>query len=159
MPAHTAISITEFLVKKNIPTLAHPLYSSDLAPCDFYLFPKLKSKLKGFHFGTVTDELRTLIENDFRYCYYQWKERWNHCVTSQGHDCNIHLNKTSVHLLLGHTYTDFLKFKLHKIIKNAIFCSDITGTSQSDLYFQNTLLTICSIAILQTISNFSPYYL
>jgi len=56
-----------------------------------YLFPKLKSKLKGHHFGTmeniqiiVTDELNTLTENDFQYCYDQWKKRWNHCVTSQG---------------------------------------------------------------------------
>ena len=61
-PAHTALSIREFLVKKNIPVLLHPPYSP--APCDFYLFPKLKSKLKG-HFGTmenvqkiVTDELK-----------------------------------------------------------------------------------------------------
>jgi hypothetical protein len=30
----------------------HSPYSPDLAPCDFYLFPKLK--LKGHHFGTVT---------------------------------------------------------------------------------------------------------
>jgi len=50
----------------------------------------LKLKLKGHHFGTieniqktVTDELNTLTENDFRYCYYQWKKR-NRCVTSQG---------------------------------------------------------------------------
>jgi hypothetical protein len=28
-------------------------YSPDLALCDFYLFPKLKSKLKGHHFGTM----------------------------------------------------------------------------------------------------------
>ena len=69
----------------------HPPYSPDLAPCDFYLFPKLKLKLKGHHFGTiehiqkvVTDELNTLTENDSRYCYDQWKKRWNHCVTSQG---------------------------------------------------------------------------
>jgi len=51
----------------------------------------LKLKLKGHHFGTmeniqkvVTDELHTLTENDFQYCYDQWKKRWNHCVTSQG---------------------------------------------------------------------------
>jgi len=91
VPAHTALSIREFLVKKNIPVLPHPPYSPDLAPCDFYLFCKLKSKLKGHHFGmveniqkVVTDELCTLTENDFRYCYDQWKKRWNHCVTSQG---------------------------------------------------------------------------
>jgi len=46
----------------------------------------LKSKLNGHHFGTmeniqkiVTDELNTLTENDFWYCYDQWKKR-NHCV-------------------------------------------------------------------------------
>jgi len=80
-PAHTALSIREFLAKKNIPVLPHPPYSSDLAECDFYLFPKLKSKLTGHHFGTmeniqkiVTDELNTLTENDFQYCYDQWKK-------------------------------------------------------------------------------------
>jgi transposase len=91
VPAHTVLSIREFLAKENIPTLPHPPYSPDVAPYDFYLFLKLKSKLKGHHFGIVenmriivTDELRTLTENDFRYCYDQWKERWNHCVISQG---------------------------------------------------------------------------
>jgi histone-lysine N-methyltransferase SETMAR len=68
-PVHTALSIREFLAKKNIPTLPHPPYSSHLAPCDCYLFPKLKSKLNGQHVGTITDDLRTLTENDFRYCY------------------------------------------------------------------------------------------
>ena len=51
-PAHTALAVREFLAKKNIPVLPHPPYSPDLAPCDFYLFPKLKLKLKG-HFGTM----------------------------------------------------------------------------------------------------------
>jgi hypothetical protein len=86
-PAHTALSIREFLVEKNIPVLPHPPYSPDLAPCDFYLFSKLKFKSKGHHFGTmenITAELHTLKENDFRYCYDQWKKRWNLCVTSQG---------------------------------------------------------------------------
>jgi len=115
-PAHTVPSVREFLAKKNIPVLPHPPYSQDLAPCDFHLFPKLKSKLKGHHFGTmekikkiVTDELHTLMEYDFRYCYDQWKKRWNHRVTSQGSyfelvisgESNRRLNKKSVHLLLG----------------------------------------------------------
>jgi len=46
-PAHAALSIREFMAKKNIPVLPHPPYSPDLAPCDFYLFSKLKIKLKG----------------------------------------------------------------------------------------------------------------
>jgi hypothetical protein len=66
-PPHRAFSIREFLSKKIISILPCPPYSPDVVPCDFYLFPKLKSKLKGHNFGTVvniqiivTDELRTL---------------------------------------------------------------------------------------------------
>ena len=36
-----------------IHALPHPPYSPDLAPCDFFLFPKLKTNLKGHHFVTV----------------------------------------------------------------------------------------------------------
>jgi len=80
-PAHTVVSILEFPAKKNIPVLPHPPYSPDLAVCGFSLFPKLKLKLKGHHFGTmvniqkiVTHDLHTLTENDFWYCYDQWKK-------------------------------------------------------------------------------------
>ena len=90
-PAYTALSIQEFLAKKNVPVLPRPPYRPDLALCDFYLFPKLKSKLKGHHFGMmeniqkiVTNEQHTLTENDFWHCYDQWKKHWNYCVTSQG---------------------------------------------------------------------------
>ena len=38
-PAHRADTTNEFLVKHNIPSLPHPPYSPDLAPCDFFLFP------------------------------------------------------------------------------------------------------------------------
>jgi hypothetical protein len=31
----------------------HPPYSPDLAPCDFFLFPKMKLKLKGHRFDTI----------------------------------------------------------------------------------------------------------
>jgi hypothetical protein len=74
-PAYTALSIQEFVAKKNIPVLPHPPYSPDIAPCDFYPFRKFKLKLKGNNFGTieniqkiVTDELHTHTENDFQYC-------------------------------------------------------------------------------------------
>jgi histone-lysine N-methyltransferase SETMAR len=87
---NTELSFREFLAMKNIPVLPHPTYSPDLALCYFYLFPKLKLKLKFIISGrwkaykkTVTDEIHTLMENEFRYCYDQWKKRWNHCVTSQ----------------------------------------------------------------------------
>jgi hypothetical protein len=34
--------------------IPHSLYSPDLAPCDFVLFPKLKMKLKGQHFEKLS---------------------------------------------------------------------------------------------------------
>jgi hypothetical protein len=47
-------------------------YSPDLAPCDFALYPKLKMKLKGQHFETLSDiqresqvVLNSIKENDF----------------------------------------------------------------------------------------------
>ena len=54
-PAHTALSVKQFLVSKEITTLHHPPYSPDLAPCDFFLFPKLKGILKGTRFQEVED--------------------------------------------------------------------------------------------------------
>ena len=69
------------VAKKSIPVLPRPPYIPDLAPCDIYLFSKLKFKLKGHHFVTVqnvqkvvTAELHTLTENYFWYCYDQWKK-------------------------------------------------------------------------------------
>ena len=40
-PAHTALSVREFLATKQITVLEHPAYSPDLAPSDFFLFPKI----------------------------------------------------------------------------------------------------------------------
>ena len=40
--APNALGIREFLAKNNIAVLEQPPYSPDLAPCDFFLFSKLK---------------------------------------------------------------------------------------------------------------------
>ena len=40
-PVHNSILVTDYLTKMGIKTVAHPPYSRDLAPCDFWLFPKL----------------------------------------------------------------------------------------------------------------------
>ncbi|KAG5330275.1 SETMR methyltransferase, partial [Acromyrmex charruanus] len=41
-PAHTSLLVREFLAKNNTLMMPQPPYSPDLAPCDFFLFPKLK---------------------------------------------------------------------------------------------------------------------
>jgi hypothetical protein len=43
------------LAKHSIPVVPHPPYSPDLAPCDFFLFPRLKSTLKGKRFEDVAE--------------------------------------------------------------------------------------------------------
>jgi hypothetical protein len=35
--------------------ILHPPYSPDLAPCDFFIFPKMKMKVKGHRFDTIED--------------------------------------------------------------------------------------------------------
>ena len=54
-PAHSALRTCEFLAKHLITVLPHPPYSPDLAPCDFFLFPKLKRPLKGRRFETIPE--------------------------------------------------------------------------------------------------------
>jgi len=53
LPAHNALSVKMFLMKHKISMLEHPPYSPDLAPCDFFLFPKIKCVLKGTRFESV----------------------------------------------------------------------------------------------------------
>ena len=44
-----------FLAKHQITQVTWPPYSPDLVPCDFWLFPKLKSPLKGKRFQTISE--------------------------------------------------------------------------------------------------------
>ena len=85
-PAHSALSVKRFLAKYSIPVLDHPPYSPDLAPCDFYLFPKVKSALKGTRFESVkavnekvARVLKKLTKEDFQHCFEQWKIRIERC--------------------------------------------------------------------------------
>ncbi|UYV80556.1 hypothetical protein LAZ67_19000589 [Cordylochernes scorpioides] len=47
--------MTSFLAKNGTQILPQPPYSPDIAPNDFFLFPKLKAVLKGRHFDTRDD--------------------------------------------------------------------------------------------------------
>ena len=47
VPAHSSHLIQTFLAKNNTPQLRLSPYSSDMPPCDFWLFTKLKMLVKG----------------------------------------------------------------------------------------------------------------
>jgi transposase len=85
-PAHNALSVKRYLAKNNIPVMEHPPYSPDLAPCDFFLFPKIKSALKGTRFESVdavkakaTQLLKSITQDDLQHCFEQWKIRMERC--------------------------------------------------------------------------------
>jgi len=54
-PAHAALLIRRFLTDNNMPVVPHPPHLPDLAPSDFFLFPKPKMKLKGRRFQTLEE--------------------------------------------------------------------------------------------------------
>jgi histone-lysine N-methyltransferase SETMAR len=90
-PVHDVLRVREFLAKNSITKMDHPPYSHDLAPCDFWLFPKLKNALKGQTFADLSDIqrnvkmlLRGIPENDPQDCFWQWHHRLMKCIASQG---------------------------------------------------------------------------
>jgi hypothetical protein len=71
--------------------IPHPPYSPDLAPCDYFLFPKMKSKLKGRRFDTIEEiqaesqrVLGTLTEKDFQEAFQKWSRWWNRYLHAGG---------------------------------------------------------------------------
>ncbi|KAH8404551.1 hypothetical protein KR009_006498 [Drosophila setifemur] len=62
-PAHTSLLVRDFLAKNNTLVMPQPPYSPDLAPCDFFLFPKLKRPMKGRRYGTL-DEIKTASKEE-----------------------------------------------------------------------------------------------
>ena len=90
-PCHTLLLVQQFLSNKNITVCPHPPYSLNLAPCDFWLFPKVKMTMKGKCFESIQDneaattaQLKTLTKKDFQNCFRKWQERWDKCVRSDG---------------------------------------------------------------------------
>jgi len=81
----------KFLAKNKIAVIPHPPYSPDLAPRDFFLFPKMKMKLKGHRFDTneeiqadTQNVLDTLTEKDFQEAFQKWRRRWDWCLHAGG---------------------------------------------------------------------------
>jgi len=90
-PSHRAHVVTEFKTKNSINTIDQPPYSPDLAPADFFLFPKLKLPLRGHRYESIEDikenstrELKKIPESAYKTCFEDWKKRWHMCIASNG---------------------------------------------------------------------------
>ena len=85
------ILVTDYLTKMGIKTVPWPSNNPGLAPCDFWLFPKLKEKLRGCRYETI-EEMKeavtkvndTLIQEDFHGAFQKLLERYNKCIAAGG---------------------------------------------------------------------------
>ena len=71
-PAHASPVLRQFLASTKTTVISHPPYLPGLALCDFFLFPKMKLKLKGRRFDSIKevqtesrDAIKMLTQNDF----------------------------------------------------------------------------------------------
>ena len=90
-PSHNATIVKQFLAQRKVTVLDHPPYSPDLAPADYFLFPRVKSHLKGRLFDSisyiqkaVTSTLNTSAKNDFFKGIQKLYDCANLCVQLQG---------------------------------------------------------------------------
>jgi transposase len=90
-PPHKTKKVNEFLMKKQICVIDHPPYSPDLSPCDYFLFPKLKTAMKGAFYddipaiqGAVTQVLKNIPEFDIKKSMHALVDRAKRCIDSNG---------------------------------------------------------------------------
>ena len=86
-PVNNSILVTDYLTKIGIKTAPQPPYGPELAPCDFWLFPKLR----GCRYETieemkeaVTKVIDTLTQEDFHGAFQKLLERYNKCIAAGG---------------------------------------------------------------------------
>jgi len=90
-PAHRSFKVSQFLAKNNKTVIPHSPYSPDLAPCDFFLFPQLKLRMKVRTFNTIEEiqeesqrVLDTIPKRDFQGCFQAWQKRWDRSIRAKG---------------------------------------------------------------------------
>jgi hypothetical protein len=90
-PSHNTTIVKQFLAKRNATVLDHPPHLPDLAPVAYFLFPKVKSHLKGRLFDAISDiqkavtsTLNTLAKNDFYKDIQKLYDHANQCVQLEG---------------------------------------------------------------------------
>lgn len=90
-PVHRARRVEELLESWGWELLSQPRYSPDLAPADFYLFPRMKESLRGQRFASeeqvnnsASSALRQLAINGCQAAFDAWVRRWQKCVDLGG---------------------------------------------------------------------------
>ena len=76
---HCTSKVIDFLRQERIKLLPHPPYSAELAPCDFFLFPKLKKALAGKKYNSIVNlsrAVQAIVDSILQEEYYKSFESW-----------------------------------------------------------------------------------
>ena len=89
--AHRAAATQEFLHAERVHQLEHPPYSPDLAPCNFFVFPFVKSKLRGVRFDTpdlaveaFLEHIEAIPQSEWASMFQKWFQRMQKCIDNAG---------------------------------------------------------------------------
>ena len=89
--SHKSKVVTKYLQEERVVLLPHPPYSSDLAACDFFLFPKIKKELGGMRFERIQELARTvksitnnISQEEYFNCFQNWRRRLKRCIEFNG---------------------------------------------------------------------------
>ena len=92
--------MTDFLESWEVTVLPHPPYSPDLAPCDYFYFPKLKYHLSGSRYNSrnalgpaVYQYLMDVPIEEYEKCFQKWIDRLKRCVLADAEQ--IKMNKST----------------------------------------------------------------
>jgi hypothetical protein len=50
---HNSVLTQQFMAKQEMAVIPHQPHSPDMAPCDYFIFPKINLKLEGRRFDTT----------------------------------------------------------------------------------------------------------
>ena len=130
-PVHNSIRVTDNLTKMGFKTVPQPPNSLDLAPCDFWLFPKLTGcryeRIEEMK-EAVTKVIDTLTQEDFHGAFQNLLERYNKCIAAGGDYfegdwsfmCVLSI-KVSIRKKSGNLFNDPRMFK-NKLLNN---CTEV----------------------------------
>ena len=89
--SHKCEVVKSFLASEKVKVLNHPLYSLDLSPCDFFLFPRLKKMLSGNKYtsrsslgSAIYQCLQQIQKEDYLSAFRDWVKRLQKCVSVKG---------------------------------------------------------------------------
>ena len=84
-PVLNSILVTDYLTKMSIKTVPQPPYSPDFAPCDFWLFPKLRGcRYETIEMKAAVTKVIDTLTRGLPWAFQKLLERYKKCIAAGG---------------------------------------------------------------------------